>query len=132
MLASVALSAGLLRLTPLAVQNLWARSAAVGLAVAGGVGLPTLLLIWASVGDGEVPGLSWVVFKSIWPAFVALPIIAATYLPAIDERCFYGLPRDADGTPAAGTSSGSGRGELEERLVMLDASVNGPGVSSSS
>lgn len=122
MVESAALNTGFLRFTPITVLNLWARSTLVGLSIAAGIGLPTLLLVWAIVGSGEVPGLSWVVFKTIWPAFVALPIIAATYLSAIDERHFFELVlSDA----AVGYSPVRAGVDLEERLVMLDASVNG-------
>ena len=88
MISTDALRVGVLRFTPVAVLNIWIRAALLGLEVAILIGLPTLLFVWADAGDGEVPGISWCVFKGVWTAFVALPIIAVTYLAAIDERHF--------------------------------------------
>ena len=92
MIATSALREGILRFTPVGVLNLWARGALVGLQVSAILGMPTLLLIWAIVGNKPVTGISWVIFKGIWPAFVAIPIIAIVFLSAVDERHFSDHP----------------------------------------
>ena len=106
MLETRALREGLWRFTPVAVMNSCVRGFLLGLEVSLFIGMPTLLFIWANVGDGEAPGFSWCIFKGIWAAFVAMPVFVVVFLSAIDKRRF--------------------KAELEfEQLISVAAAYNG-------
>ena len=88
MIETSALREGIWRFTPVAVMNACVRAFLLGVEVSLFIGMPTLLFIWANVGDGGAPGLSWCIFKGVWAAFVAMPVFVIVFLSAIDKRHF--------------------------------------------
>lgn len=108
MVETAALRVGMWRYTPVAVMNSCVRAFLLGVEISAFIGMPTLLFIWAAIGDGEAPGLNWCIFKGVWASFVALPVFSVVFLSAIDKRHF--------------------RAELEfEQLVNAGAAYEGAG-----
>lgn len=88
MIETTALRVGFWRFTPVAVMNACVRAFLLGVQVSAFIGMPTLLFIWAAIGNGEAPGLNWCIFKGVWASFVALPVFVIVFLSAIDKRHF--------------------------------------------
>lgn len=77
---------GLWRYTPVRYRGLGTRSCATGAYFLVIAGLPTLLLLWAIVRDGEMAGYDYTVFKGVWAVFVAMGVYALVFVSAIDKR----------------------------------------------
>jgi hypothetical protein len=74
--------------TPVRHRNLCFRSLMSGIYLTVFFGVPTVLIVWAAVGSGTMPGLDYTVFKGLWAAPVACAIYCCVFLAAIDKRNF--------------------------------------------
>jgi len=72
--------------TPVRVEGLCFRGLLLGLQVALVLGMPTVLLVFASVGYGGFPGVGYAAFKGVWAFFAAFPIFCVMFFSASDSR----------------------------------------------
>jgi hypothetical protein len=76
------------RYTPVRFRGLCARSCAMGFFFLALVGFPSILVVWAAVGSGSMPGIAYTAFKGVWAFFVAAGVYALLFPAAIDKRNF--------------------------------------------
>jgi hypothetical protein len=69
-------------------RSLGVRSCATGAYFLALVGLPTTLLLWAIVGNGEMNGYTYTVFKGVWAMAMSMSVYALVFVSAIDKRNF--------------------------------------------
>lgn len=83
-----AIQGGWWRFTPVPIRNLCLRSFAAGLELTLVAGIPTMFLVWAGVGNGTMPGLSYTIFKGVWATATSALVYAWVFPAAIDKRNF--------------------------------------------
>ena len=113
------LQRGFWRYTPVCVANTFIRSVAMGLYWSLLVGVPTLFILWAAIGDGEWAGWPYIQFKGMWASFFLAPcMFTMVYVAAIDISNFPGLEA-AEYSAAGGGLADSMSGEEVEQSVLM-------------
>ena len=87
-LAPELIQGGWWRYTPVPIKNLCLRSCATGAYVTLLIGIPSFLIVWASIGSGNMPGLPYTIFKSIWCTAVSGVVYAIVFPAAINKANF--------------------------------------------
>ena len=84
-----ATAGGAWRYTPVRFRGLCARSCAMGGFVLLTAGAPTMLAVWAALGnEGAWEGYSYTVFKGVWCMLMSAFVYALLFPAAIDKRNF--------------------------------------------
>ncbi len=88
MLPVGAASTGFWKFTPVPIAGLFPRSLATGIYITVFIGIPSLFVAWATIGNGYMEGYTYTVFKGIWACVVAGIVYALLFPAAINIMNF--------------------------------------------
>jgi hypothetical protein len=117
MLAADATRGGWWAWTPVPIESFFLRSLATGAYATALLGVPSLLVAWATIGNGQMEGFTYVVFKGVWATAVAGLTYFLIFPAAINVRNFPELEfeelvelagKDGSGPVGAGLRGGAG------------------------